>query len=386
MAHPGARVSQPVSNAAAFPRPVDDPAAHTSGDDTAVVSVPMLSLRPADSPRLNGEDKAHIMRLAEAETPLPPILVDRRSMQVIDGMHRLMAASLRGQETIDVMLFEGNEADIFLRAVRENVTHGLPLSRADRRAAAERIIASHPHLSDRAIGQTAGLAAKTVAAIRKLSGESAPQPSVRVGRDGRVRPLDGRAGRRRAAELLTEQPNASLRDVARAAGISPATAFDVRKRLDSGESPVPEKAPGRTDRAGDASTYMNSHDEPAGHDAGTGRDDSSAARVPLLRIEPPSNSRKASEPDPAATVEKLMRDPSLRNNEQGKSMLRLLHINAVGAKQLPDAADTVPPHCVAIIVQLAQQYASMWQECARELDRRACIVDPFANRPPIRSA
>ncbi|MFD8814979.1 ParB/RepB/Spo0J family partition protein, partial [Streptomyces sp. NPDC059627] len=160
-------MSQPVSNTTSSHPSVDDPAEHTGGDDTAVVSVPVLSLRPADSPRLNGEDKAHIMRLAEAETPLPPILVDRRSLQVIDGMHRLMAASLRGQETIDVIFFDGNEADIFLRAVQENVTHGLPLSRADRRAAAERIIASHPHLSDRVIGQTAGLAANTVAAIRK---------------------------------------------------------------------------------------------------------------------------------------------------------------------------------------------------------------------------
>ncbi|MEU0031516.1 ParB N-terminal domain-containing protein [Streptomyces sp. NPDC006335] len=378
-------MSQSVSNTASSHPPVDDLDTHTSSDSTAVVvSVPLLSLRPADSPRLNGEDRAHIMRLAEAETPLPPILVDRRSMQVIDGMHRLMAASLRGQETIDVMFFEGNEADIFLRAVQENVTHGLPLSRADRRAAAERIIASHPHLSDRAIGQTAGLAAKTVAAIRKLSGESAPQPSVRVGRDGRVRPLDGRAGRRRAAELLAEQPNASLRDVARAAGISPATAFDVRKRLESGESPVPEKAAGRTGRARTADTGANAGNEAAGHGAGVGQDNATAAPVPPLRIEPRSGSGKA--PDPAATVEKLMRDPSLRNSEQGKSILRLLHVNAVGSKQLPDAAESVPPHCVAIIVQLAQQYASMWQDCARELDRRARIVDPFASRPPTRSA
>jgi hypothetical protein len=64
---------------------------------TPVVAVPVLSLRPADSPRLNGEDKAHIARLAEMDTPLPPILVDRRTMRVIDGMHRLMAASLLGR-------------------------------------------------------------------------------------------------------------------------------------------------------------------------------------------------------------------------------------------------------------------------------------------------
>ena len=157
---------------------------------TAVVAVPVLSLRPSDSPRLNGEDKAHIARLAETETPLPPILVDRRTMRVIDGMHRLMAASLQGRETIDVIFFDGSEADVFLRAVQENIAHGLPLSQADRRAAAERIIASHPHMSDRAIGHSAGLAAKTVAAIRK-SFKRRDTAVKRAGRPGRQSPPAG---------------------------------------------------------------------------------------------------------------------------------------------------------------------------------------------------
>jgi hypothetical protein len=246
---PGDRASRPEnpasnSNAASCRPGARDRATPVTDGSTAVVAVPVLSLGPADSPRLNGEDKAHIARLAETETPLPPILVDGRTMRVIDGMHRLMAASLQGRETVDVIFFDGNEGDVFLRAVQENVAHGLPLSQADRRAAAERIIASHPHLSDRAIGHAAGLAAKTVATIRKGSSEETPQSNARVGRDGRVRPLDSGIGRRRAAELLAQQPHVSLRDVARAAGISPATVLDVRKRLERGESPVPERLGG----------------------------------------------------------------------------------------------------------------------------------------------
>jgi hypothetical protein len=49
----------------------------TTNQPPAPVAVPVLSLRPADSPRLNGEDKARIARLAETETALPPILLDR---------------------------------------------------------------------------------------------------------------------------------------------------------------------------------------------------------------------------------------------------------------------------------------------------------------------
>ena len=59
-------------------------------------------------------------------------------------------------------------------------------------------------------------------------------------------------------------------------------------------------------------------------------------------------------------------------------MLRLLHVNAVGAEQLPDAAAAVPPHCVGIVVHLARQYATMWQDFAKELDGRARIIDPSA--------
>ena len=148
-----------------------------------VVAVPILSLRPGDSPRLEGEDKAHVARLVEAEAELPPILVERRTMRVIDGMHRLLAASLNGQETVDVVFFEGSQAEAFLRAVEANVAHGLPLSQADRRAAATRIVTSNPQLSDRAIGHSTGLAAKTVAAIRRSA--DAVQLNARVGRDGR---------------------------------------------------------------------------------------------------------------------------------------------------------------------------------------------------------
>jgi transposase-like protein len=320
------------------------PHGQPAGRNPRVVTVPVLSLRPADSPRLNGEDRAHIARLAEMDAPLPPILVDRRTMRVIDGMHRLMAASRQGRELIDVMFFDGDAEDVFLHAVQENVAHGLPLSQADRRAATERIIASHPQLSDRAIGRTTGLAAKTVAAIRRRSTDEGAQCNMRMGRDGKLRPVDSSEGRRRAAEMLGTRPNASLRDVARECGISAATVLDVRKRLERGDSPVPSKAHA-TDRRG-------------------------------VRAAAPPPRPGAGSPNPASVVENLLRDPSLRSNEQGKQMLRLLHHNAIGNGQLPDIATVVPPHCVSTVLQLARQYAKMWHDFARELDGRARIIDP----------
>lgn len=316
-----------------------------------VVAVPILSLLPGESPRLEGEDKAHVARLAESEGPLPPILVARGTMRVIDGMHRLMAASLKGHDTIDVEFFDGCAADAFLRAVKANVTHGLPLSQSDRRAAASRIVTSHPHLSDRAIAETVGLAARTVAAIRRRSSDAVPQLNARVGRDGRVRPLSSAEGRLRAAALIADHPGASLREVARGAGVSPATVRDVRRRLERGEEPAA--------KPGGASADW----EVAGKER--------AARAATQRTVPPA---------PAAVIEKLLRDPSLRHNERGRQLLRLLQHNAVGAQEWPGVISSVPPHCVTIVVQLARQYAQMWLGFAQELDERARVIDPSGNR------
>jgi hypothetical protein len=188
--------------------------AHRLGD-AAPEQVPVSALLPADSSRVAGENTDHARLLAGVKVPLPPIVVHRPSMRVIDGMHRLQAARMRGDEVISVLFFEGQEADVFVLAVELNQAHGLPLSRADRRAAAQRIIESHPEWSDRRIAEATGLAAATVGSIRRCSTVQTEQSNARggrVGRDGRVRPSDGGEGRRRAGELpdsLMAQPPAA---------------------------------------------------------------------------------------------------------------------------------------------------------------------------------
>jgi len=321
--------------------------AGTSGRE--IVAVPVRLLLRGESPRLQGENKAHIDWLAETEAVLPPILVERRTMCVIDGMHRLTAASLKGQKTIDVEFFDGSAAEAFLRAVEANVTHGLPLSQDDRRAAAVRIVTSHPHMSDRAIAESTGLAAKTVAGIRRSTGEL-PQLTARVGRDGRVRPLSSVAGRQLAAELLTENPQASLREIARGAGVSPTTARDVRSRLERGEAPSVAK---------------------------NGADESSGSQCPAAQ----PVTRRTVPPPPAAVLEKLLRDPSLRHNERGRNLLRWLQHNAIGAQERSGAIAAVPPHCSALVAQLARHYAQMWLGFAQELDERARSASSRVSRP-----
>ncbi|MET7338176.1 ParB/RepB/Spo0J family partition protein [Nonomuraea sp. NPDC005650] len=335
-----------------------DPGDHSpcviTPSEPKIVSVPIATLMPGESPRLQGQDQEHVTRLAEIDGPLPPILVRRSDRRVIDGMHRLLAALIRGQESIDVEFFDGTTEDAFLRAVETNIAHGLPLTQADRRAAATRIVLSHPHMSDRAIARASGLGAKAVASIRRRSTDSVPQLNARIGRDGRVRPLSGDSGRLRAAEVIARNPDASLREVARLAGISPATAGDVRKRMLSNEPPTMTRPAAASSVPAADTAAEPLHDDVLSMHAGRRSEPGSAARPP----------------EPIMMLDKLLRDPSLRLKEEGRQLLRLLQQNAIATECWSELIAAVPPHWEALVVRLARQYAATWQQFAQTLDER----------------
>ncbi|MFD4155336.1 ParB/RepB/Spo0J family partition protein, partial [Streptomyces hydrogenans] len=138
--------------------------------------MPVASLLPADSPRLSGLSENHARALAGSGTALDPILVHRDTGRVVDGMHRLRATVLRGEPRIAVRYVDGPVADLFIRSVRANIGHGLPLTLEDRKAAVLRILATHPHWSDRAIAAVTGVSPKTVGVVRgRRSTEESPQ-------------------------------------------------------------------------------------------------------------------------------------------------------------------------------------------------------------------
>jgi ParB-like chromosome segregation protein Spo0J len=304
--------------------------------------LPIASLAPGDSPRLSGELSEHVQLLAESSGPLPPILVHRQRMRVIDGMHRLEAAILRGDDTIEAQFFDGNDADAFLTAVRLNVEHGLPLTRADREAAASRIVASHPQYSNRAIGAIAGLAPRTVASIRHRTGHGVETDvPARIGRDGRMRPLNSARARLVASEVITQQPNASLRQVADLVGLSPATVRDVRERMRRGDDPVPDRER-RTDRRR------------------VGQEDPRKPR--RATAEPARDSR--------TILYNLSRDPSLRLSESGRLALRWLFARASGLEDGSQLVAGIPPHSVYVVLELARACAAEWLRIADLLERQ----------------
>lgn len=303
--------------------------------------VPIEQLLPSDSPRLAGEDAEHAKMLSESDVQLPPILVNRRSMRVIDGMHRLRAALLKGQAVIEVCYFNGDDDDSFIAAVMANVTHGLPLSLADREAAAARILRSHPQWSDRAIARATGLAGKTVAVIRQRD-ITGTDSGFRIGRDGRVRPLNAAEGRRIARQIIEERPHASLREVARAAGISPNTVRSVRESLWQRDG-QDQREDGR----------------PNGNWRGSQR----------------HSIRSHKEADKESVLRRLSRDPTLRYTESGRNLLRWLHQRAFGPQEWVNLMPTIPPHCSFMVAELARGCAREWMDFAKELDHQAAASD-----------
>ncbi|GHH88683.1 hypothetical protein GCM10018793_69200 [Streptomyces sulfonofaciens] len=310
--------------------------------------IPVNSLSVVDYPRLEGEDLEHTQLLLTSETTLPPILVHRPTMRVIDGMHRLRVARLRAQQEIPARFFEGSEADAFVLAVQSNVRHGLPLTLSDRTAAAARITQSHPQWSDRAIARVSGLSPKTIAAIRRRSTEDIPPSNTRIGRDGRVRPINAAEGRVRAGRLIAANPGMPLREVAKEAGISVGTAHDVRERLLSGRDLVPARSRRTAPAAGPEERTEEDIPQLAARAAGP-------------------TALRGRDRNPVALLQILRKDPSLRFTETGRALLRLFDAQAQVVQKWDRLVDSVPQHCAEMIVDLADDYARSWHEFAAQL-------------------
>ncbi|OXM48607.1 streptomycin biosynthesis protein [Amycolatopsis alba DSM 44262] len=303
-----------------------------------VVEIELSRLSSVASPRTSGEDPEHVETLLSAEEALPPILVHRPTMRVVDGLHRLKAARVRGDTTIAARLVDGDESDAFVLAVEANIRHGLPLSLADRKRAALQIIGTHPQWSDRRVASATGISAGTVADLRRCGGETGNE--ARIGRDGRIRPVDSSERRRHAADLIRNDPGLSLRQVAKQVGISPETVRDVRGRLERGESPTP-----------DGSRRLRTKPHPLG------------------RTEPDIGG--AVDRERLAVLEQLKADPALRLSEVGRILLRMLSMHSMDGQEWERILHGVPPHLYGVVAGFARDHARVWAGFADHLENRA---------------
>lgn len=327
------------------PDAADDPYPWRVIDQLPETSIQLRLLVPAFSLREAGTDARHVQMLAEAasSTVLPPILVQRRNSRIIDGLHRVEVARLRGEWSIRARLIDCTDEEALILAVKSNVVHGLPLSRADRISSAKRIIASHPDWSDRVLAGITGLSAKTIASIRNITTDPAQPHVKRLGRDGKRRPVAPGEGRRRAVEYINDHPEASLREVARAADVSIGTAHDLREKVRRGAlHAIPDISQ---------------------------RDTRETNRAPAC--EDMADAQGLAWPAIAA---KLANDPSLRYTQGGRAFLRWMTAHSAEPNEWSNFIDAVPQHWLRDVRRVAVNMTEEWRRFAEQLGYRQDAV------------
>jgi ParB-like chromosome segregation protein Spo0J len=211
----------------------------TLGMEDNTVKLRLSDLKIGACPRRGGVRADHVKTLTELGGRWPPIVVSRTDHRIVDGIHRVAAAKALGHTFIVARLFDGSADDAYIASIKYNVEHGLPLTLAERKEGATHILRVQPSWSDRRIAAICGLSPVTLGTLRARLREApgrVKDDSVgerRTGRDGRSRPVDTVAARRRVAEAIARAPESSLRKISAQVGSSPETVRSVRAELQS---------------------------------------------------------------------------------------------------------------------------------------------------------
>ncbi|HUY48821.1 MAG TPA: ParB N-terminal domain-containing protein [Streptosporangiaceae bacterium] len=332
-------------------------------------NVAISSLAPGLYLRQGGTSAVHVQLLlgAAGSSELPPVLVQEHGCRVIDGLHRLEAAKLRGDETIRARFLDCTDEEALVLAIKSNTTHGLPLCKADRVSGAKRVLDAHPDWSNRAIAGITGLSAKTIASLRDRSGDDPRVGGKRLGRDGKRRPVTPGEGRRRAAEYISGHPDAPLRKVAQEANVSLGTVHDVSARIRRGVDPE------RNGRKVHAARQPIRSAVPAHGGAeilelaaGT------SPGLPLAVTGPPLSRKKQTGTPPtwAAISGKVANDPAIRYTEGGKEFVRWMALHAAHPDLWREFIDAIPVHWLSVLAPIADSLSEEWSLFAERLRSR----------------
>jgi ParB-like chromosome segregation protein Spo0J len=319
------------------------------------VSVPISLLAPGFHLRQEGTDPAHVRLLADAagSVKLPAILVQKSGSRIIDGLHRLEVAKLRGEWTISARIVDCTDSEALVLAIKSNTLHGLPLSRADRISGAKRVLVAHRDWSDRAVAGITGLSAKSIASLRNSSTGDTQFSGKRLGRDGKRHPVMPTEGRRRAAEYIQAHPDASLRQIARETDVSLGTVHDVRDKINHGAAPVPA-APVRSV-------------EPIAASAKTIALVAPPSPVTAMHAQTGTGTRQVQRLAWPMISAKLARDPSLRYTEGGRAFLRWMAGHCLQADDWREFIDAIPQHWRPAIGRIAADMSEEWRQFAERV-------------------
>jgi hypothetical protein len=145
---------------------------------------------------LNAEHAATMVPFIADLPPVDVVALAGGRYGLLCGYHRVETHRLAGRANVKALVHDLPPEEWLAFAVRSNVTHGLPLTLAERKAAARRMLDASDRRSDRAIAADCGLSPPTIAKLRHPEAEDDSTekdfqlaPAVRVGRDGKARHL-----------------------------------------------------------------------------------------------------------------------------------------------------------------------------------------------------
>jgi hypothetical protein len=145
----------------------------------------------------NGVYPVHleVLKIAKDLPPIEVFVLPDGALIVTDGRHRHQNALHARQETIRAVLWRGTDLDAELRSLEVNATHGLPLTREEKRRALERYVALRPEDCDAVIAERLSVSNKFVAKIRReisaVAPSAAPTPAIRIDKRGHSRIVTG---------------------------------------------------------------------------------------------------------------------------------------------------------------------------------------------------
>jgi ParB-like chromosome segregation protein Spo0J len=282
--------------------------------------------------RLN---RSHVVALAETPDAWPAIVVTQ-DLAIVDGAHRVAAAKELGLQHLQAVVFVGTADDAFVEFLRLNAAHGLPLTLTERRDGVRRLLERDGRRSDRWIAELCGVSPKTAGRIRQelnsnSNDERDSSDVVRVGRDGRARPVRPNAIRGRIAEELERRPDASLRSIARTVGASPQTVRSVARNL-RGDEPAAEPS----------------------------------APIPIAGFV-----RMLDRTGPGAPARSAVReDPAFRGEEDTATFATLFDSTAVDRGALLRHVECIPVSRIYEVADEARRRADSWREFAELLESR----------------
>ncbi len=162
----------------------------TDDKTTSLLDLPLerVVVDVALQPRVDGLDSGQVAALQECPDAWPRlVVVEHGGYLLVDGFHRLAAAQNLALETVRVEVREAPaDGDLQALAFALNALHGRPLTLADRRSEAVRLLRRDPAVSNLRVARATALSPTTVAVLREQLEQEAAIPATeqRVSKSG----------------------------------------------------------------------------------------------------------------------------------------------------------------------------------------------------------